>query len=126
MRASHSAGHLLPLAALLLAAAGCVKETTAGGGAEVVRDMAFVGYSNPDTKMTTCGNCHIDRQHDWQATKHANAWTDLQASGHAVASCDVCHTTNGRTNLAADSAGYFSVSASSKSSSQRPKRSEAC
>ena len=106
--------HLVASAALALAATGCVKDNTSPGGTQPAFDAEFVGYSNPATKQTTCGNCHIDRQHDWQQTKHANAWTDLQASGHAIASCNGCHTTNGTSNLAADTAGYFSVSAASK------------
>jgi len=96
-----------------LMAAGCVKETAVTGGTGPVSG-GFVGYSNPDTKQTTCGNCHIDRQHDWQQTKHANAWMDLQASGHASPACYKCHTTSGATNLAADSAGYFTVAASGR------------
>jgi predicted CXXCH cytochrome family protein len=100
-------------AAVLLVAAGCVKDNTAPTGSSPTSG-SFVGYSNPDTKRTTCGSCHIDRQHDWQQTKHARAWTDLQASGHADASCNKCHTTNGETNLAADTAGYFSVADNAK------------
>jgi predicted CXXCH cytochrome family protein len=105
--------HLLLGAACTLAAAACVKDSTSPSSV-TTKDVAFVGYSNPDTKQTTCGNCHIDRQHDWQSTKHASAWSDLQASGHAAAYCDKCHTTNGATNLALDTAGYFSVSADAK------------
>jgi predicted CXXCH cytochrome family protein len=105
--------HLLVGTAFALTATACVKDSTSPASVNA-KDAAFVGYSNPDTKQTTCGNCHIDRQRDWQGTKHANAWTDLQASGHANASCYKCHTTNGATNLAIDSAGYFSVSASAK------------
>ena len=113
---SHSSAHHLLLnvtAILALAAAGCVKDNTSSVTA-TPRDAAFVGYSDPATKQTTCGNCHIDRQRDWQATKHASAWTDLQASGHATASCNVCHTTNGASNLGVDTAGYFAVSGAAK------------
>src|SRR5881392_2707876 len=68
-------------------------------------DAAFVGYSNPATQQTTCGNCHITRQRTWAQTGHARAWADLQNSGHAGPSCINCHTTNGSSNLAVDSAG---------------------
>jgi hypothetical protein len=95
---------LAPLTVLALAA--CVSDNNP---VTPTLDAQFVGYSSPDTKQTTCGNCHIDRQRTWQTTRHANAWQDLQASGHASASCNKCHTTNGATNLAADTAGYFSV-----------------
>jgi predicted CXXCH cytochrome family protein len=92
-----------------LAAVGCVSEDSTP--TDVVRDASFVGYSNPDTKQTTCGNCHVDVQAEWAQTKHASAWADLQASGHASEMCNKCHTTNGTTNVAQDSSGFFSVSA---------------
>lgn len=93
----------------VLAAAGCVSEKATPSAP--VRDASFLGYSNPDTKQTTCGNCHVDVQAEWAQTKHASAWADLQASGHASASCNECHTTNGATNAGADTAGFLGVSA---------------
>ena len=107
-----SKNHLLFAVAgvFALAAAGCVSEDSTP--AAPTRDESFVGYSNPDTKQTTCGNCHVDVQSEWKQTKHASAWADLQASGHADTSCTKCHTTNGATTSpAADTAGFFSVSA---------------
>jgi hypothetical protein len=106
--------HLLLAAAGLLAltAAGCVSEKATPGAP--LRDAAFLGYSNPDTKTTTCGNCHVDVQNEWKQTKHANAWADLQASGHAGDFCNKCHTTNGATNPGVDTAGFFSISADAK------------
>lgn len=93
-----------------LAAVGCVSEDLTP--AEITRDAAFVGYSNPDTKQTTCGNCHADVQGEWAQTKHAGAWATLQASGHAQDFCARCHTVNGRTNGSTDTtAGFFAVSA---------------
>lgn len=92
-----------------LAAAGCVSEKSTPSAP--VRDASFLGYSNPDTKQTTCGNCHTDVQGEWAQTKHASAWADLQASGHASASCNECHTTNGATNLGDDNGGFLGVSA---------------
>jgi hypothetical protein len=106
--------HMLLAAAGLFAltAAGCVSEKATPGAP--LRDAAFLGYSNPDTKQTTCGNCHTDVQAEWKQTKHASAWANLQASGHADDSCNKCHTTNGATNLGADTAGFFSISADAK------------
>ena len=102
--------HLMTAAAFVFAftAAGCVSEDE--GTTEPTRDAAFLGYSNPETKQTTCGNCHVDVQAEWAQTKHASAWADLQASGHASAMCNKCHTVNGLTNGQADSAGFFAVS----------------
>ncbi len=103
--------HLLLAAAglFMLAAAGCVSEKSTPSAP--VRDASFLGYSNPDTKQTTCGNCHTDVQAEWAQTKHASAWADMQASGHAGSSCFKCHSTNGATNAGADTAGFFGVSA---------------
>ena len=74
-------------------------------------DAAFLGYSDPAARQTTCGNCHISKQRTWEATGHAEAWADLQASGAAAASCNRCHTVNGFSNMAPDSACFFAVSA---------------
>ncbi len=62
----------------------------------------FVGYTDTSTKQTACGNCHVDKQADWSQTKHANAWADLQASGHASASCEPCHSVDSYGNADPD------------------------
>lgn len=77
-------------------------------------DAEFVGYSDPATQRTTCGNCHITKQRTWARTGHARAWADLQNSGRANPTCERCHTTNGSSNLATDSAGFTSVAANAK------------
>lgn len=74
-------------------------------------DASFVGYTDPSTQQTTCGNCHITKQRTWVQTAHARAWADLENSGERQPFCDQCHTVNGFSNLATDSAGYFSVAA---------------
>jgi len=114
MNHTHRALHLLVGGALALVATACVKDNSTSPTGTVTKDASFVGYSDPTTKQTTCGNCHIDRQTEWAATKHASAWADLQASGGAQPYCYQCHTTNGFSNLAQDSAGYFGVPASSQ------------
>ena len=91
-----------------LAFAACTEDNTSTPPAPTL-DETFVGYSNPDTRQTTCGNCHIEKQVAWQATKHASAWNNLQASGHAASSCNACHTTNGTSNQAPDTTGFFAV-----------------
>jgi predicted CXXCH cytochrome family protein len=98
----------------LLVLGACVDDNGGGASTNPTRDVAFVGYSNPDTRQTTCGNCHISKQRTWQLTAHAGAWADLQASGFAEESCNRCHTTNGSSNLAPDTAGFLSVSADAK------------
>ncbi|HVA57677.1 MAG: cytochrome c3 family protein [Gemmatimonadaceae bacterium] len=70
----------------------------------------FVGYSDTLTKQTVCGNCHVDQQTKWETTKHANAWADLQASGHAGASCVPCHTVSANGNAVTDTlVGYVAT-----------------
>ncbi|MBI4342647.1 MAG: hypothetical protein HY599_04715 [Candidatus Omnitrophica bacterium] len=69
----------------------------------------FLGYYTPTTRQTNCGNCHAEKQAEWLGTKHANAWTDLQASGHAQDFCNSCHTTNEAGNLVAVAAGFSAV-----------------
>ncbi len=98
-------------AACLAVLAGCTSDSTAPNP---TLDASFVGYSNPATRQTICGNCHISKQRSWVQTKHARAWDDLQNSGHAQRSCERCHTVNGFSNLAPDSAGYFSAAANAR------------
>ncbi len=118
--------HLLLAATGLFAltAAGCVSEKATPS--TPVRDAAFLGYSNPDTKQTTCGNCHTDVQGEWAQTKHANAWADLQASGHAGPFCIKCHTTNGATNPGIDTAGFFAASTDAAKALYQDVQCEAC
>jgi Cytochrome c554 and c-prime len=71
----------------------------------------FLGYYTVADQQTTCGNCHVGQQGDWIGTKHATAWGDLQASGHASASCEGCHSVNSRGNQAMANVGYDSVKA---------------
>ncbi len=108
--------HLLVASAFAVLATACVKDnnttTSPTGGSNLT--AAFVGYSNPTTKQTTCGNCHVLKQETWIQTGHSHAWADLQASGHADTTCSRCHSTNGTSNTAPDTAGFFSASAASQ------------
>ncbi|MGH7668126.1 MAG: cytochrome c3 family protein [Gemmatimonadaceae bacterium] len=71
----------------------------------------FIGYADTAAKKTVCGNCHVDQQASWAVTKHASAWADLQASGHADASCAPCHSVNANGNASTDSlSGYLATS----------------
>ena len=97
----------LSLAAL--AAPGCVKESSSAATGPGP-NATFVGYSDPATRQTTCGNCHVLKQQSWILTGHAKAWAAVQGSAQAAASCDQCHTTNGTSNVGADTAGYLGAS----------------
>jgi predicted CXXCH cytochrome family protein len=69
----------------------------------------FLGYYTPADKQTTCGNCHSGYQASWIGTKHASAWADLQASGHALPSCEGCHTVSQLGNAVDSTAGFLKV-----------------
>ncbi|HET9424889.1 MAG TPA: cytochrome c3 family protein [Gemmatimonadaceae bacterium] len=85
--------------------------------------QGFLGYYDASTKQTTCGNCHSSFQAKWQATPHANAWAVLQASQGAAASCQGCHTVNGKGNVAnGTTAGHDAV----KDSVYRDVQCESC
>jgi predicted CXXCH cytochrome family protein len=66
----------------------------------------FLGYSDGATQLTVCGNCHVEKQGDWEGTAHADAWAGLQDSGSAQAFCEGCHSVNELGNTVTDEAGY--------------------
>jgi len=66
----------------------------------------FLGYTDHESKLTVCGNCHIEKQGHWETTGHSDAWADLQASSSAQTSCEGCHTVSERGNLETSTAGY--------------------
>ena len=88
MRIHHRVA-LLPLLVLALSSlSACVDEKIVYRDRSLFEEVPsaaadFIGYTDHDSKLTVCGNCHIDKQTDWQTTAHASAWADLQASGHA-------------------------------------------
>ena len=73
----------------------------------------FLGYYDVASQQTVCGNCHVNHQGEWKATKHASAWKDLQASSHKASYCNACHTLSENGNLATAPAGYNKVPDSS-------------
>lgn len=60
--------------------------------------QGFLGYSDVDDGLPTCGNCHIGQNSEWQETAHAGAWATLQESGHSQALCEGCHTVGANGN----------------------------
>jgi predicted CXXCH cytochrome family protein len=104
---------LLPLAVALVAALPACTDTE-----EVPREPfnppkdqtnGFLGYFTASDKLTSCGNCHAEKQADWTTTKHSQAWDDLVASGHQTAECNSCHSVSERGNAASAPAGYSAV-----------------
>ena len=95
----------------LVVLSGCVDEKIVFQDRELFEEPVaaaggFLGYTDHDSKLTVCGNCHISTQGDWEETGHATGWAGLQDSGHAQTFCEGCHTTSEFGNPATTLAGY--------------------
>lgn len=107
-RVGSSARYLFLLTAAMTAAAslvGCANDKIVfrdRGPFNPPLDAAsgFLGYFDATTRKTTCGNCHVDFQGAWKATKHAQAYATLKASPGQAPACYGCHTVTGRGNVA--------------------------
>jgi predicted CXXCH cytochrome family protein len=103
-------------ACILLAVAGaalssCVDEEIVYRDRELFQEPLaqagnFLGFTDEATKLTVCGNCHVEKQGDWLATAHADAWAGLQANPGAQAACEGCHTVSELGNTVTATAGY--------------------
>lgn len=100
------------------AAVSCVDEEIVERIVEVERELfeepdaaalGMLGYTNAESKLTVCGNCHVGTQGEWEESGHADAWAGLQESGSAQAFCEGCHTVNELGNSLDDAAGYNTV-----------------
>jgi len=104
-------GACILLAAAGLSLAACVDEQIVYRDRELFEEPLaqagnFLGYTDESTKLTVCGNCHVEKQGDWIATAHADAWAGLQANPGAQAFCEGCHTVNELGNHITTAAGY--------------------
>lgn len=112
MRTTSRRLHLLTLALLgLSAASACVDEKIVFRDRDLFEEPlaaagSFLGYTDSQTKLTVCGNCHIEKQGDWIETAHADAWAGLQTSPGAQAFCESCHTVSELGNTVVDLAGH--------------------
>ncbi|MEJ2204600.1 MAG: cytochrome c3 family protein [Gemmatimonadota bacterium] len=115
MRTPSERAALLTSAVLALAAlSACVDESAIFDDRDLFIDPpteagSFLGYSDRDSKLIVCGNCHVEKQGEWQRTAHASAWDGLQSSGFAEESCEACHTVNGYGNPVAEDAGWITT-----------------
>jgi predicted CXXCH cytochrome family protein len=66
----------------------------------------FLGYTDEASKLPVCGNCHVEKQGDWIATAHADAWAGLHANPNAKAECEKCHSVNELGNEVTATAGF--------------------
>ncbi|HSM05676.1 MAG TPA: cytochrome c3 family protein, partial [Longimicrobiales bacterium] len=97
-----------------LAASGCVDEKIIEVPREIFDPPAaeaagMLGYTDQDSKLVVCGNCHVGPQKQWEETAHADAWEGLQSSGHAAEYCEGCHTVNELGNTLTETAGYLGI-----------------
>lgn len=69
----------------------------------------FLGYFDVAEKRTTCGNCHVGIQREWEQTAHASAFATLENSGQAQDFCRSCHTVNELGNAATEAGGWNAV-----------------
>lgn len=72
----------------------------------------YLGYGSEDAQasnFTTCGNCHIGSQSQWEQTAHSGAWASLQDSGHAQPFCEVCHAVSENGNAAEGDVAWAST-----------------
>ncbi len=106
-----AATRLIGLVVVLAATAACTDEKIVFRDRELFETPPpgaanFVGYSNRDTKLTACGNCHVEKQGKWVQTAHADAWAGLKSSPAAQASCEGCHSVGELGNRTTGAAGY--------------------
>lgn len=108
-RARRVALVLPALAGLLFSA--CVDEKIVFRDRELFEEpltqaLGFLGYSDQSDKLTSCGNCHVGTQSQWEGSQHADAWATLEESGAAQAFCEGCHTVGQNGNLIEEPAGW--------------------
>jgi hypothetical protein len=92
-------------------AAACVDEKIVFRDRELFEEPleaagSFLGYSDVEDNLTTCGNCHIGPQGEWEETAHAGAWATLQDNPGAQEFCEGCHTVGQLGNEVGEVAGY--------------------
>lgn len=100
MSSSHIARTVTCLLGMFVLVSGCTDTETIFVDRPLFEDppveaAGFLGYGTEDAQaanFTTCGNCHIGSQSEWDQTAHSGAWATLQDSGHAQSFCEACHT----------------------------------
>jgi predicted CXXCH cytochrome family protein len=93
----------------VLATASCRDERVVYRDRDLLQGLpagaqGFVGYSNVQTQMTVCGNCHVTQHNQWRETAHAQALTSIGAPA-TQAVCAGCHGTSDVGNDATTSGG---------------------
>jgi len=105
---SHIVRSITCIMGIFILVAGCTDTETVFVERSLFDDppaaaAGYLGYGTVDAQtesFTTCGNCHIGVQSEWELTGHADAWGGLQDSGHAQPFCETCHTVSESGNAA--------------------------
>lgn len=108
MSSSHIARTVTCLLGMFVLVSGCTDTETIFVDRPLFEDppveaAGFLGYGTEDAQaanFTTCGNCHIGSQSEWELTAHSGAWATLQNSGAAQSFCEGCHTVSENGNAA--------------------------
>ena len=108
MKPSRAVQCFASVGGMILLLAGCTDTETIFVDRPLFDDppanaSGFLGYGTEDAQaanFTTCGNCHIGAQSEWELTAHSDAWATLQNSGVAQSFCEGCHTISERGNAA--------------------------
>jgi predicted CXXCH cytochrome family protein len=95
----------------MFAFSGCIDEKIVFRDRELFNPppdsvSGFLGYFNVSDRVTTCGNCHGEKQAAWEQTHHADATASLEESGEAQEFCYGCHTVSEKGNAVTVAAGY--------------------
>ncbi|MBI3983003.1 MAG: hypothetical protein HY337_08835 [Gemmatimonadetes bacterium] len=101
-------------AGAMFAFSGCIDEKIVFRDRELFNPppdsvSGFLGYFNVSDRVTTCGNCHSEKQAAWEQTHHADATLSLEESGEAQEFCYGCHTVSEKGNAVTVVAGYNAV-----------------
>ncbi len=69
----------------------------------------FLGLANVEQNITQCGECHPSQQAKWEETRHAHAFSTLEAIGRegTEQSCAPCHNISDRGNEVMDASLGF-------------------
>jgi predicted CXXCH cytochrome family protein len=100
---------------VILVTGGCTDERIVFRDRDLLADLpagagGFVGYTNTETSLTVCGNCHVSQQNQWVQTAHADAFDAAAELAPAQAEiCAVCHGVSARGNDADGPGGWVAT-----------------
>ncbi|TFG64176.1 MAG: hypothetical protein E4H28_05505, partial [Gemmatimonadales bacterium] len=117
MKSSHVVRSIACIVGMIILTTGCTDTETIFVDRPLFDDppadaSGYLGYGTEDAQasnFTTCGNCHIGSQSEWENTHHSDAWATLQDSGHAAGFCEACHSISENGNAAEGDVGWVAT-----------------